>query len=32
MTKARQQLTSNGINAAIVKIKPKEPKPATAAQ
>ncbi len=32
MTKARQQLTSNGINAAIIKIKPKEPKPATAAQ
>lgn len=32
MTKARQQLSTNGINAAIIKIKPKEPKPATAAQ
>lgn len=32
MTKARQQLSSNGINAAIIKIKPKEPKPAAAAQ
>ncbi|MBL8458869.1 SPOR domain-containing protein [Zoogloea sp.] len=32
MTKARQQLTSNGINAAIIKIKPKEPKPVSPAQ
>lgn len=32
MNKARQQLSSNGINAAIVKIKPKEPKPAPTAQ
>lgn len=32
MNKARQQLSSSGINAAIVKIKPKEPKPASAAQ
>lgn len=32
MTKARQQLSSSGINAAIIKIKPKEPKPAPAAQ
>ncbi|MDD2989251.1 MAG: SPOR domain-containing protein [Zoogloea sp.] len=32
MTRARQQLLSSGINAAIIKIKPKEPKPATAAQ
>jgi cell division protein FtsN len=32
MTRARQQLSSSGINAAIIKIKPKEPKPATAAQ
>jgi hypothetical protein len=32
MTKARDNLTANGINTAIVKIKPKEPKPAAAAQ
>ncbi len=32
MTRARQQLSSSGINAAIIKIKPKEPKPAAAAQ
>ena len=32
MTKARDNLTANGITTAIVKIKPKEPKPATAAQ
>lgn len=32
MNKARQQLSSNGINVAIVKIKPKEPKPAPTAQ
>lgn len=32
MNKARQQLASGGINAAIVKIKPKEPKPAGTAQ
>lgn len=32
MTKARDSLTANGITTAIVKIKPKEPKPATAAQ
>jgi len=32
MNRARLQLSSNGINAAIVKIKPKEPKPAPTAQ
>ncbi len=32
MTKARDNLSANGINTAIVKIKPKEPKPAPAAQ
>ena len=32
MTKARDSLSANGINTAIVKIKPKEPKPAAAAQ
>ncbi|MDD3353042.1 SPOR domain-containing protein [Zoogloea sp.] len=31
MNKARTQLSAAGINAAIVKIKPKEPKPASAA-
>ena len=32
MSKARDNLSSNGINTAVVKIKPKEPKPAPAAQ
>lgn len=32
MNKARQQLSASGINVAIIKIKPKEPKPAAAAQ
>lgn len=32
MNKARQQLATGGINAAIVRIKPKEPKPAGTAQ
>ena len=32
MSKARQNLSSNGISTAVVKIKPKEPKPAPAAQ
>ena len=32
MSKAREQLTASGIGTAVVKIKPKEPKPATAAQ
>ncbi|MBS0345569.1 MAG: SPOR domain-containing protein [Proteobacteria bacterium] len=32
MNKAKQQLASSGINAAIVRIKPKEPKPAGTAQ
>ena len=32
MNKAKQQLASGGINAAIVRIKPKEPKPAGTAQ
>ncbi|WP_079435337.1 SPOR domain-containing protein [Zoogloea sp. LCSB751] len=32
MNKAKQQLAAGGINAAIVRIKPKEPKPASSAQ
>jgi len=32
MSKARDNLSSNGINTAVVKIKSKEPKPAPAAQ
>ena len=32
MTKAKTQLASAGINAAVVRVKPKEPKPAGAAQ
>ncbi len=32
MSKARDNLSSNGINTVVVKIKPKEPKPAPAAQ
>ena len=32
MSKARQNLSSNGISTAVVKIKPKEPEPAPAAQ
>lgn len=32
MTKAKTQLASAGINAAVLRVKPKEPKPAGAAQ